>query len=116
MKSLSILALPMAIIGLECYSSSINLLNGGNPIESELKNCSADAVACLIGTNKTYTGQSCTNIQIPFTGCIGLLDIQTCYCTSNGCNESVEKAAAGNNTALLSLVIIASLSVIFIRK
>merc|ERR1712198_331519 len=68
--NLFILALPLAIIGLECYSSSFNILNGGNPIEAELKNCSADAVACLIGTNKTYTGQSCTNIQIPFTGCI----------------------------------------------
>merc|ERR1712098_465150 len=82
--SLSILALPMAIIGLECYSSSINLLNGGNPIEAELKNCSADAVACLIGTNKTYTGQACTNIQIPFTGCISFFNIgTTCYCTSD---------------------------------
>ena len=69
--NLFILALPLAIIGkhsshnksskykaisfvgLECYSSSFNLLNGvngGTPIEAELKNCSADAVACLIGS------------------------------------------------------------------
>jgi len=105
---------------LECYSSSFNLLNGvngGTPIEAELKNCSADAVACLIGTNKTYTGQSCTNIQIPFTGCISFFNIgTTCYCTSDGCNESVEKAAAGYKSTSLSLLISASLSTLLLKN
>merc|ERR1712126_39723 len=107
---LCIVAFPTAILGLQCYSTTVSLTEGLTPT---LKNCSENTLACQITSNGTYTGQSCSPIKL-YTGCVTLQGISSCFCTTDGCNESVAKAGVPQQIgSLVSLILSLMMSVIW---
>merc|ERR1712117_24968 len=110
---ISISALPFAALGLQCYSFdlSLNSVANGGVLTPELKNCSETTKACFIGSNSTYTIQSCSTEKL-YTGCITipLTSYKTCFCETDGCNENVAKA--GSSDLMVSVFVLITIVVL----
>jgi len=78
--------LPIAITGLECFTSNVNFSLDEKRIgESKLVNCSSGTLACFISSKKTEgTFQTCSSAKIPYKGCeVDQQLTKTCYCTED---------------------------------
>eukprot|EP00090_Calanus_glacialis_P005436 TRINITY_DN14207_c0_g1_i1.p1 TRINITY_DN14207_c0_g1~~TRINITY_DN14207_c0_g1_i1.p1 ORF type:complete len:129 (-),score=8.84 TRINITY_DN14207_c0_g1_i1:24-410(-) len=110
---LSMLILPSC--GLQCYQKSVTV--SSTPIQSNLVNCTEGQVCAIIGTGNTLSTQSCYS-EIPLVGygCKELASVKTCQCQTDGCNETIEKAAmAGAKIMVAGGLIIYSILIILVQ-
>jgi len=84
--------------GLQCYDKSVST----SGVESKLVNCTnKDHVCSIHGTSDTVSLQSCfAKIPLMGNGCKEFADLKKCQCETDGCNETMEKAALAGGRGL----------------
>eukprot|EP00090_Calanus_glacialis_P001452 TRINITY_DN11039_c0_g1_i1.p1 TRINITY_DN11039_c0_g1~~TRINITY_DN11039_c0_g1_i1.p1 ORF type:complete len:129 (-),score=14.50 TRINITY_DN11039_c0_g1_i1:96-482(-) len=116
--SCSVIILSMFIFpiyGLQCYQKSITV--SSTPIQSKLANCTEGQVCAIIGTSEKLSTQSCfTKIPLVGNGCKEAATVKTCQCETDGCNETLEKAAmAGAKIMVAGGLIIYSILILLVQ-
>jgi len=117
---------PATILGLKCWQSSLTVNSAtaagadsaefNDVIKSTLTECNnATTKACTIAAkNETYALRGCSPIKT-HDGCVSLLGFKSCFCNTDGCNETFEKAGVEKIVAqTIAMTLIMVLSVLLV--